>query len=103
MKGTTNNPNGRPKGTPNKLTKQMRELISEALEKGLESFDDDLKKLEPKDRLNVLAKFASLVIPKPKPEGEEQEFVEQPLFPEVKRGNPPNLIWSNEEKRQTLT
>lgn len=83
MKGATNNPNGRPKGTPNKITTQVKELLAEALEKGLESFSEDLASLEPKDRLNVLAKFALFVVPKPKPEGEEREFVEQPLFPEA--------------------
>ena len=38
MKGSTNNPNGRPKGTPNKLTTQTREKIATALESGLETF-----------------------------------------------------------------
>lgn len=96
MKGETNNPNGRPKGTPNKLTGQVKELLSQALENGLESFSEDLESLEPKDRLSVLMKLASFVIPKPKPEGEAKEWTEQPLFPDVKYGNPPNIIWKSE-------
>ena len=64
MKGRTNNPNGRPKGVPNKLTQQARQKILLALERGLETFEEDLIQLEPKDRLNVLVKLAALVLPR---------------------------------------
>lgn len=35
MKGYTNNPNGRPKGTPNKITQDMRMWLSSVLDKPL--------------------------------------------------------------------
>ena len=81
MKGKTNNPNGRPKGTANKLTREARELIGQALKKGLESFEEDLATLEPKDRLNVLAKFAAFIIPRPQQEPSEAEEAERKLPP----------------------
>lgn len=81
MKGKTNNPNGRPKGTANKLTREARELIGQALKKGLESFEKDLATLEPKDRLNILAKFAAFVVPRPQQEPSEAEEVERKLPP----------------------
>lgn len=33
MKGKTNNPNGRPKGVPNKVTKSVRAFIGEVIDK----------------------------------------------------------------------
>jgi len=81
MKGSTNNPNGRPAGTPNKITREARELIGQALKSGLETFADDLKALDPKDRLNILAKFAAFIIPRPQPEPSEAEELERNLPP----------------------
>jgi len=100
MKGSTNNPNGRPKGTPNKLTAKTREKIAEALESGLETFADDLKQLAPKDRLNVLAKFAAFVVPKPKPEDDSDSLplvVPEIIWRQPNEGNPPRIIWKSEK------
>lgn len=82
----SNNPHGRPKGTPNKLTTQTKELLADVLKNGLKSFSEDLASLEPKDRLNVLLKIASFIVPKPKPEEEARTIAEQPLFPDVSYG-----------------
>lgn len=81
MKRKTNNPNGRPAGTPNKITREVREKIATALESGLETFEEDIKALDPKDRLNILAKFAAFIIPRPQPEQEEQLPI---VIPELK-------------------
>ena len=42
---------GRQKGKPNRLTKELRAILKEALHKELESIDERLEQLEPKERL----------------------------------------------------
>ena len=64
MKGKTNNPNGRPKGVPNKVTKNIRAFIAEVIDKNRRQVVKDLKALEPKDRLIILEKLMQYVIPK---------------------------------------
>jgi hypothetical protein len=64
MKGVTNNPNGRPKGVPNKTTKELKVLIHEVVERQLETIEADLQALEAKDRLAVLLKLVEYVLPK---------------------------------------
>lgn len=63
-KGKTNNPNGRPKGTPNKITTDMRGWLSAIIDKNRKQMERDLKKLDPKDRLQILEKMMQYVIPK---------------------------------------
>ena len=63
-KGKTNNPNGRPKGTPNKITADMRGWLTAVIDKNRKQTEKDLKRLEPKDRLQILEKLMQYVIPK---------------------------------------
>jgi len=63
-KGQTNNPNGRPKGVPNKLTKEIRSSLKDALTGHIESLDNLLLQLEPRDRVDALAKLLIFVIPR---------------------------------------
>lgn len=63
-KGKTNNPNGRPKGTPNKITTDMRGWLTAVIDKNRKQMEKDLKRLEPKDRLQILEKLMQYVIPK---------------------------------------
>lgn len=72
QKGTTNNPNGRPKGKPNRITKEVREYLRELIEKQLPQIKRDLRALEPKDRLLILEKLMQYVIPKQQPERAQQ-------------------------------
>ena len=63
-KGKTNNPNGRPKGTPNKITQDVRQWLSTVIDKNRRQMERDLKALEPKDRLQMLEKLMQYVIPR---------------------------------------
>ena len=63
-KGHTNNPNGRPKGRPNKITQDTRAWLSAVIDKNRRRMERDLKALEPKERLQILERLMQYVIPK---------------------------------------
>lgn len=58
---------GRKKGTLNKSTKFSKELINELLSDYVDSnsLKEDLKAIEPKERLDVMVKLMAFVTPKP--------------------------------------
>lgn len=63
-KGAILNPKGRPKGTPNKSTKEMKALIKTFVENELSNADELLAELTPKERLDILCKLLPYVVPK---------------------------------------
>ena len=63
-KGKTNNPNGRPKGKPNKVTGEVREWIKAIIEKQRPQLERDLKALEPAERWRIVVKLMQYVVPK---------------------------------------
>ena len=63
-KGRTNNPKGRPKGSFNKVSKELRERIQAIVESSLDEIEQDLNELSPKDRLSFRVKLLDLVLPK---------------------------------------
>ncbi|MBK8045182.1 MAG: hypothetical protein IPK21_22575 [Haliscomenobacter sp.] len=44
-------------GRPNKATRELRETVKAILESYAETMEEDLKALEPKDRLNILVRL----------------------------------------------
>ena len=58
---------GRQKGTPNKATAVSKELIADILSDYYDTgkLRDDMKALEPKERVDAMIKLASFVVPKP--------------------------------------
>lgn len=55
---------GRAKGTPNKITAELKEWIAEILDNGREQFTEDLKSLNPADRIKVYLGLMNYVLPK---------------------------------------
>lgn len=65
IKGQTGNPNGRPKGAPNKATKQFREILGVALDEMVGTIPELIAQIEdPKDRIDAMAKLMPYAYPK---------------------------------------
>lgn len=64
MKGHTNNPNGRPKGTPNKTTSEMRTKIQKLVDANWKIITKDIQKLPSKDRVEMVVRLLPYVTPK---------------------------------------
>ena len=55
---------GRAKGTPNKVTSTVKDWISQLIDDNRSQMEKDIKKLSPKDRLQMFEKLMQYVIPK---------------------------------------
>ena len=55
---------GRQKGTPNKLTKELRSILKEVVHNELINIEERLDQLEPKHRVELIIKLMPYVFPK---------------------------------------
>lgn len=55
---------GRPKGAKNKVNAQMRDLIQQLFDDNFDRMQNDLERLEPKDRLKFLFDLLPYLLPK---------------------------------------
>jgi hypothetical protein len=62
-KGKTNNPEGRPKGSLNKTTAEIKELINEFISGNMEDLQSNYDQLDPKDKLQFVRDLLKFVIP----------------------------------------
>lgn len=60
------NRNGRPKGTPNKTTSEIKEMFQLLLENNIDKLQNDFDALQPNERIRYFLDLASFVIPKQK-------------------------------------
>lgn len=64
---------GRAKGTPNKVTKDLRGIIAGFVERNAKRMQEDFDQItEPKDRLMLLEKLMQYVIPKKREDDVDQ-------------------------------
>jgi hypothetical protein len=65
MANTTGNKyGGRQKGTPNRMTKELRSVLKDILFEELEEVQERFKLLEPKERIELLIKLMPYALPK---------------------------------------
>lgn len=67
QKGKSGNPNGRKKGTPNKTTAELKEIITRIVGNQLEHIEKDLEKIrktDPAEAMRLSSKFIDYVLPK---------------------------------------
>lgn len=69
---------GRQKGTPNRLTKELRESLALIMKSEIELLPQHLKNLEIKDRLSLLVRLLPYLMPKA---GIEELNSDEPLKP----------------------
>lgn len=55
---------GRKKGALNKTTKETKDLLKNIIDKELDKFEIMFKKLDPKERMEVVIKILPYVLPK---------------------------------------
>ena len=55
---------GRQKGTPNKLTKEIRTVLKDLIFEELDEIKEHLDSLEPKQRIEIVIKLITYVLPK---------------------------------------
>jgi len=65
-KGQSGNPAGRPKGSKNLTSREVKRLILRVLEKNFSGrkIAVDLQQLSARERLNVFVKLAQLILPR---------------------------------------
>ena len=65
MANTTGNKyGGRQKGTPNRVTKELRSLLKDILYQELEQIQEHLETLNSKERVELLIKLMPYILPK---------------------------------------
>lgn len=63
-KGKSGNPRGRPKGAKGKVTTDVKTFLQSVVTANYETIQKDLAALDAKDRLAILEKFISYLVPK---------------------------------------
>lgn len=62
-RGTINNPLGRKKGTPNKVTGELRDRIKVFLDSNFETMQEDFETLDPVQRIAAWEKLLKYILP----------------------------------------
>ena len=63
-KGQSGNPKGRPRGAKNKATNELREWVERLINDNLDTFANDIKELDPNDRVKFFLALLNYTLPK---------------------------------------
>jgi hypothetical protein len=80
---------GRTKGTPNKTTKELRDLINQFVCDNIATMQKDFDQLEPKDKLKFIDRMLNYILPK--------LSVEPTPIEPIKKNLP---LWFNDEDNE---
>ena len=72
---------GRKKGSLNKATSDVRKAFQSLVENNLQQIEQDLKELEPKDRIRMIIELAKFVLPTLKAQDITTNFDLMPKIP----------------------
>lgn len=61
--GQTNNPDGRPKGTPNRTTSQIKTMVQGFISDNLDDLQKEYNQLEPREKLQFIERLLKFVLP----------------------------------------
>jgi hypothetical protein len=73
----------RAKGTPNKVTREVRDVLKDIVNGELEGLPKRLAKLPDVDRVTVLMKLLAFIVPKPMPKQEAESSTDWTEFAEA--------------------
>ena len=62
-KGESGNPNGRPKGTTNRTTSEIKQLLTEFISENLDDLQKHYNELEAKEKLQFFERLIKYVLP----------------------------------------
>lgn len=83
----------RPKGSPNKTTKEVKELLTNILSNHMDDLDACIEALPPARKVDALLKLAAMVLPRP--------HMEQIPFVETWEDEEPIIIQINDLQTPT--
>jgi len=72
-RGKTGNPYGRPKGSKNKQTSEIKDKIEKALLAKTDKIMKDFDSLKGERRIKFFIELAKIVLPRPRSQEEEEE------------------------------
>lgn len=72
--GTVNNPNGRPKGSQNKVTSDLKELVKDFLHTKQADFKEAFESLDPTEKVKAYTALLKYAIPTLQSTKEEIDF-----------------------------